>query len=64
MTLCSGVHRETDLRYIVSLSMNSGTEAYSQVPVKDHSMSSVNGESPRVSGLRLNETAVAIGQEP
>lgn len=70
MTLSSGdVHHETGLHYIVSWSMNSDTEAYSQRPVKDHSMNFENGESLRVSGLRLNEAdtaaaaaaAVAIG---
>lgn len=58
MTLSSGdVHHETGLHYIVSWSMDSGTEAYSQMPVEDHSMNSVNGNSLRVSGLKLNEIA-------
>lgn len=60
MTLSSGdVHHETGLHYIVSWSMDSGTEAYSQMPVEDHSMNSVNGESLMVSDLRLNEIVVA-----
>lgn len=72
MTLSSGdVHHETGLHCIVSCSMNSDTEAYSQMPVEDHSMNFENGNSLRVSGLKLNEivaggvaaaaAAVAIG---